>query len=87
MDCFAALAMTEAFKALALIGRRVSMSNDFGNEVDEILEPRSEITLSTYFGMSTEIGGANGFVAPQFVGLATEHDAAGLQHIAVVGDR
>src|SRR6202035_863956 len=42
---------------------------------------------STDLGMAAEIGGANGFVAPQFVGLAAEHDAAGFQHVAVIGHR
>ena len=37
--------------------------------------------------MTAEIGGGDGFVAPQFVGLAAEHDAAGFQHVAVIGDR
>src|SRR2546423_1253958 len=39
------------------------------------------------FGMAAEIGGGNGFVAPQFIGLAAEHDASGLQNVAVIGDR
>src|SRR5664279_2344072 len=45
------------------------------------------LSLGSYFGMTAEIGGANGFVAPQFVGLAAQHDAAGFQHVAVIGDR
>src|ERR1700716_3762847 len=43
--------------------------------------------LSAYFGVTAEIGGANGFVAPQFVGLAAEHDASGFQNVAVIGHR
>src|ERR1700724_440922 len=42
--------------------------------------------LSIYFGMTAEIGGGDGFIAPQLVGLAAEHDAAGFQHVAVIGD-
>src|SRR5665647_2746806 len=38
-------------------------------------------------GMAAEIGGGDGFVAPQFVGLAAEDDAAGFQHVAVLGHR
>src|SRR5271170_5262373 len=39
------------------------------------------------FGMTAEIGGTDGFVAPQFVGLAAEHDTAGFQYIAIIGNR
>src|SRR3984893_10756551 len=42
--------------------------------------------LSVYFGGAAEIGGGDGFIAPQLVGLAAEHDAAGFQHVAVIGD-
>jgi len=40
-----------------------------------------------WLGVTAEIGGANGSVTPQFIGLAAEHDMACFQHIAVVGDR
>src|ERR1700722_857329 len=40
-----------------------------------------------YFGMTAEIGGGDGLIAPQFAGLATQHDTTGFQHVAVIGDR
>src|SRR3978361_17914 len=43
--------------------------------------------LSACLDMTAEIGGANGFVAPQLVGLAAQHNAAGFQDVAGVGDR
>src|SRR5437762_12801256 len=43
--------------------------------------------LRTHLGMAAEIGGADRFIAPELVWLAAEHDAAGLQHIAVIGHR
>src|SRR4030081_466889 len=43
--------------------------------------------LSACLDMTAEIGGANGFVAPQLVGLAAQHNAAGFQDVAVIGDR
>src|ERR1700729_4615145 len=43
--------------------------------------------LGAHLGMTAEIGGADGFVAPQFIGLAAEHDPPGFQDVAVVGNR
>src|SRR5450759_4794549 len=45
------------------------------------------LALGIYFGMTAEIGGANGFVAPQLVGLAAQHNEAGFQDVAMVGHR
>src|SRR5258708_4253567 len=42
--------------------------------------------LSAYFGMTAEIGSGHGFVAPQFLGLAAQHDTSGLQDVAVISD-
>src|SRR6202000_776631 len=39
------------------------------------------------FGMAAKIGGSDGFVAPQLVRLAAEHDASGFKHVAVIGNR
>src|SRR4051812_45715956 len=44
-------------------------------------------TLRSDFGVSAQIGGTNRFIAPQLVRLAIKHDAAGLEHIAAIGDR
>src|ERR1700682_4857803 len=67
------------------------MKKNFRNEVDQILnfygDHNQQLPLSAYLGMTAEIGGANSFVAPQFVGLAAQHDAAGLQDVAVIGHR
>src|ERR1700687_4767410 len=41
----------------------------------------------TCFGVTAEIGGGDGFVAPEFLGLAAEHDAAGFQNVAVIRHR
>src|SRR3954463_11099486 len=38
-------------------------------------------------GVTAEISGGDGFVAPQFVGLAAEHDASGFEDKTVIGDR
>src|SRR5581483_12423289 len=42
---------------------------------------------SAHLGMSAEIGGADRFIAPEFVGLAAEHDPPRLQNVAVICDR
>src|ERR1700723_1214398 len=47
----------------------------------------SRDALCAHLGMTAEIGGADGFVAPQFIGLATEQDPPRFQDVAVVGDR
>src|ERR1700758_3516298 len=43
--------------------------------------------LCAHLGMAAEIGGADGFIAPEFVGLAAEHDPSRFQDIAVIGNR
>src|SRR3981189_3822546 len=43
--------------------------------------------LSACLDMTAEIGGANGFVAPQIAGLAAQPNPAGFQDVAVIGDR
>src|SRR5262249_8805960 len=50
-----------------------------------VLRPFSP--LGADLGVTAEIGGADGFVAPEFVRLAAQHDTAGLQHVSVVGNR
>src|SRR3954469_11169910 len=48
-----------------------------------LIEARSGADLA----VTAEVGGGDGLIAPQLVGLAAEHDPTGFQHEAVVGDR
>src|SRR6185295_2948675 len=69
-----------ATKSIRLVTLIVTMA------ARSLLFASSSVRRLARLGMTAEIGGADRFIAPQFIRLAAEHNPSGLQHIAVIGD-